>query len=603
MATINPSFYWQSEGMRIGNFYCPILVLHLNNGTAIENNDVISETSANAIRSAFASQVSIGDMIVGGDTRGHSFPGIQSVGTYTVASYTYPSSYSSDLLRGHTVSLKKTIETKGYDMTLITTRLYIDDVEQTTPQAQHSEAYNQQGTWLCFGSLHLIYDDIGKRFLYLQSWGSSNFSIYEGLWTDYNQIGIINYKVVPTASPVCDTSTTLTSLQLGFVGARCNAFLIASVGEYSDDPYFPVPTSVTGGGRASYDWTSTDPVDFPADPGVSAVNTGFISLWAPTEEQMLKLSSYMWNADILTIDFWKRLWADPLDVIYGLHIIPVDFRATGRDVIGGTDNVVVGLVNTKVPMDYLKTQWIEVDCGELDLEEVWGAYIDYDPYTKLEIYLPYCGVHPLRVDDFMAGTISLKYKIDLLTGSCVAMLKSTKSEEGTTSLDSIIYQFMGNCSVQIPVTASQFADAVRSTISLAASVGSLVATNVGGAVAAASGGLTQLGKARLAEANISQGGAAVENVMGIKPAIERSGALGASAGLLAVQTPYLIITRPRQAHPDEQNRYTGYPSFITETLGDLTGWTIVKAIHLEDIECTADELAEIDTLLKEGVIF
>ena len=599
MAIINPSFYWQTEGMRVGTLYFPILVLHLNNGTAIANSDIISEASVAAIRSAFASQVSIGDMIVGSSVRNIAFSGIQANGTYTVASYTFPESYPSDLLRGHTFSLKKRIATVGTSMTGIYTELYIDDTVQPTPEASHSQAYNSQSRWLSFGSLHLIYDDIGERFLYARV---GNFSIHEGYFTDYNKIGIINYTVIPIASLILQQAATGT-VQLGFASERCDAFLKLNVGDYSYDPYYRTPASVPGGGTASYDWTSTDDIDFPADPGVSAVNTGFISLWAPTDEQMLKLSSYMWNADILTIDFWKRLWADPLDVIYGLHIIPVNFRATGRDIIGGTDTVIVGLVNTKVPMDYLKTQWIEVDCGELDLEEVWGAYIDYDPYTKLEIYLPYCGVHPLRVDDFMAGKISLKYKIDLLTGSCVAMLKSTKSENGTTSLDSVIYQFMGNCSIQIPVTASQFADAVRSTISLAASVGSLVATNVGGAAAAASGSLSNIGKSRLAEANISQAGAAVENVMGIKPAIERSGALGASAGLLAVQTPYLIITRPRQAHPDEQNKYTGYPSFITETLGDLTGWTIVKAIHLENIDCTADELAEIDSLLKEGVIF
>ena len=201
---------------------------------------------------------------------------------------------------------------------------------------------------------------------------------------------------------------------------------------------------------------------------------------------MLNLSRYMWNVDITTIDFWKRLWADPMDVIYGLQIIPVDFRATGRSIIGGTDSVVVGLVNTKVNMDYLITQWIDVDCGSIDVDEIWGAYIDYDPYTKLEIYLPYCGVHPLRVDDFMSGTISLKYRIDLLSGACVALIKATKPNSGTDDLDSVVYQFMGNCATQIPVTASQFADAVRSTMSLAASIGTMVATGVGGAAAAAS---------------------------------------------------------------------------------------------------------------------
>lgn len=369
------------------------------------------------------------------------------------------------------------------------------------------------------------------------------------------------------------------------------------------DPYSRIDPSWIGGGIGDNDFSSSDDLDFPGDPGVSAVNTGFISLWAPTEQQMLDLSRYMWNVDITTIDFWKRLWADPMDIIYGLNIIPVDFRAAGRTIIGGTEHVIVGLVNTKVDMDYLVSQWIDVNCGTVDIPEAWGAYLDYDPYTKLEIYLPYCGYHPLRIDDFMSGSISLKYKIDLLSGACVAMVKATKPNDDEHNLNSVVYQFMGNCATQIPVTASQFADAVRSTMSLAASIGTMVATGVGGAAAVASKqGLSTVGKAQLASSMIGEGAATVENVMGIKPAIERSGAIGGAAGLLAIQKPYLILTRPRQAHPENQNKYTGFPSFMTRELGLCSGWTIVKEIHLEDIPCTSEEMIEIDNLLKEGVI-
>lgn len=433
------------------------------------------------------------------------------------------------------------------------------------------------------------------------------------------EVGGISSTASPATTPfskarnTCKYSQSITALRndktftcngtyTSFAGQAINDFWngVPSALKTSD-PYVRVDPSGPGGGTGTGDFTSTDDIDFPGNPGVSAVNTGFVSLWSPTEQQMLNLSSYMWNADILTIEFWKRLWADPLDVIYGLNIIPVDLRATGRSIIGGTESVVVGLVNTGVKMDYLVEQWIELDCGSLSLSEVWGAYLDYDPYTKLEIYLPYCGIHPLRVDDFMSGTISLKYKIDLLSGACVAMIKSEKPNDSENDLSSVIYQFMGNCATQVPVTAGQYADAVRSVISLAASVGTMVAAGVGGA---ASAGATQAAsKAALAERTINNGAAVVENVMGIKPGIERSGAIGASAGLLGVQTPYLIITRPRQARPTDQNKYTGYPSFITETLNDLEGWTIVKDIHLENIPCTADELTEIDGLLKSGVIF
>lgn len=366
------------------------------------------------------------------------------------------------------------------------------------------------------------------------------------------------------------------------------------------DPYDEsVEPSEPGGGDPTEDMYDSDDIDEPDDPEISAVSTGFISLWSPTEQQMLSLSAFMWNADFLTIDFWKKLIANPLDLIYGLNIVPMDLG----DYIDGTGNVVVGLIDTHIQMNHLSTQWITVDCGSVNIEEAWGAYLDYDPFTKLEIYLPFCGTHPLKMDDFMPGSIHLTYKIDLVTGTCVALIKSTKSAKHDDTLNSIVYQFMGNCATQVPVTAAQYSDAVRSAISIAASIGSMVAVGAGGAAAAkaADTGKGLIG-VKTVGAELNQAASLVENVMNLKPSIEKSGAIGSSGSLLAVRTPYLIFTRPRMARPQNQNVYTGYPSFITRTLGDLNGWTKVQAIHLENIPCTSEEMAEIDTLLQTGVI-
>lgn len=412
-----------------------------------------------------------------------------------------------------------------------------------------------------------------------------------------------------------------------------------------DDPYSPGGTTGPGGGTGTHDPTSSDPILFNILPEVSAVGTGFLSLWSPTEQQMLDLSEYMWNANPLTLDFWRRLIADPIQLIYGLNIIPLSLYDAG--LIGGTESVVVGMINTGIKMDYLTSQWVELDCGTIDIEETWGAYLDYDPYTKLDIYLPYIGYKPLRVDDFMPGTIHVKYKIDLLTGACCAQISSTKSDEHGDTLNSVIYQFTGNCATQIPVTATQYADAVRSAISLAAAIGTAAllagagapaagaagasimpgvdpvgllnppgmvpvdselfgtmsqynfmtaASDTGAALKSAGGTLKNVGM-------IHAGASAAENVMGIKPSVQRSGAIGGAAGMLGTQTPYLIFTRPRQAVPENQSTYTGYPSFMTRQLSELSGFTQIQAIHLEGIPCTANELAEIDALLKSGVIF
>ena len=70
-----------------------------------------------------------------------------------------------------------------------------------------------------------------------------------------------------------------------------------------------------------------------------------------------------------------------------------------------------------------------------------------------------------------------------------------------------------------------------------------------------------------------------------------------------MQAPYLILISPRQALPSKQNEFIGYPSLITVQLTELSGYTEVQSIHLENIPATQEELAEIESLLEGGVIF
>lgn len=370
------------------------------------------------------------------------------------------------------------------------------------------------------------------------------------------------------------------------------------------DPYEEIPESGPGGGDGDPDFTSSDVVDYPVTPVLSAVSTGFTSLWCPTEKQMSDLATYLWNSDILTTSFWKKIFSNPLDSILGLNIVPLTL------VKDGTDFVCLGGLNTWIRMDYLDSQFVEIPCGEIDLVETWGAYLDYDPYTRLEIYLPYCGTYPLKIDDFMPGKISVLYKADLITGACVAMIKSTKSDEHGDTLEAVMYQFTGNIATSIPVTATQFTNVVRSAISFVAGTGQRIAS----AYSSFSSGVATTALATPEDTsfitknfkppkNNTPSSTNPSEIMSGKPTVMRSGLIGSACGLLSIQTPYLILTRPRQARPKDQNIYTGYPSFITETLGDLSGYTEVESIHLEGIPCTAQELNEIDELLKGGVIF
>ena len=69
------------------------------------------------------------------------------------------------------------------------------------------------------------------------------------------------------------------------------------------------------------------------------------------------------------------------------------------------------------------------------------------------------------------------------------------------------------------------------------------------------------------------------------------------------QNPYLIITRPVVNQPLNYNKLYGRPLYETRTLSNLTGFTVVDSVHLENIAgATAIELKTIEAALNGGVI-
>lgn len=369
---------------------------------------------------------------------------------------------------------------------------------------------------------------------------------------------------------VPDDSPEPTSGKFAFPHTKCFFwFLLDSINDSGSggNPYEPGGPSGPGGGGGNFDNTST-PVNIPNLPTISAAHTGFISLFNPSLNQLNELASYLWS-DLFDVNGWKKLFADPMDAILGLSIVPVAVPS------GGTREVKVGNIGTGISLTVASSQFVEVDCGSIDVNEYWGAYLDYEPYTQAQIFLPYIGTRPISVDEIMGKTVHVVYHVDILTGACCCFVKCG---------DSVLYTYNGQCSIPIPITGANYASVVNGVISVAASVGSLVATGGSSAPTAIPA---------IASSAVNQ----------MKPQVEKSGSISGSAGVLNMQTPYLILIRPRQALPSKQNEFIGYPSLITVQLTELKGYTEVQSIHLENIPATQEELAEIESLLEGGVIF
>lgn len=337
------------------------------------------------------------------------------------------------------------------------------------------------------------------------------------------------------------------------------------------DPYANGGESEPGGGDGNFDFSSTD-IPIPGLPNIGATDTGFISLYKPSAQQLKSLANYMW-AGAFDITQFKKLFADPMDAILGLHIIPT----TAAHPASGSASLVIGNIDTGLTMPTCTEQYYEADMGEITIPAKWGAYLDYSPYTKLSLYLPYIGFIPLSADDCMRGSIKVVYHVDVLSGTCMAFVYcvSNRGADGHT-----LYMFNGSCSCDCPVTSGQYRSALEGLLGIAGSIGRVAAGDVAGGLKDAVSNVTSM----------------------LKPEIGRSGSFGGSGGLMGIQYPYLVLTVPRMAIPGQQNTFIGYPSFVTKTIGDLTGYCSIDVTHLNNMPCTQAETDEIISLLGEGVI-
>ena len=275
-----------------------------------------------------------------------------------------------------------------------------------------------------------------------------------------------------------------------------------------------------------------------------------------------------------------KLYASPFDYIISLQLLPVDTPAIDASTIK------LGPVDTNIQSTKLTSQYYSTPEYTKTIDEYYGSFIDYTPNTKIMLYLPFIGFNEITADDAMAGALSIKYNIDLLTGDCIAFVRIRSKYT-----NSVMYQYKGNCAAQIPLTGRDFSQIISAGLSAAANIGFTLAG--GGAVKAAS-------TARKAESILNS----VMSVAGTKPTVNRGGAIVGNASHLTGYTPYLLFMRPAASHPQNYEKFKGRPSNITATLGTLTGYTAVDSIINSGYsKASKSEIDAIDRLLREGVYF
>lgn len=71
---------------------------------------------------------------------------------------------------------------------------------------------------------------------------------------------------------------------------------------------------------------------------------------------------------------------------------------------------------------YVKEHTIVVDCGSVEITEQYHSLLDYNPFSRLTIYLPFIGFQELDDKLVVGHTLKVQYVVDVLSGRCLAQL-------------------------------------------------------------------------------------------------------------------------------------------------------------------------------------
>lgn len=392
---------------------------------------------------------------------------------------------------------------------------------------------------------------------------------------DIDQLGNPDTQNVPATQQSVDPETaTNPQLQMIIQLLTQLAPLLAPVPQPEPEPGErpeDVKPPTDGTNETNPDYTG------PTDTGIGiapvpVVPTGTASaLWTvynPSQSELNAFGAWLWSPAF--IDNVLKLFANPMDGIIGIHKIFAPVPS------GSHKNIKCGFLDSGVSAATVNTQYIDVDCGTVNVYEYFGNVLDYDPNTKVAVYLPFIGVVPLKTAEVMRSSVNITYGVDLYTGSCLAKIRITRDG----SAGGILYSFGGSCACYYPLSAGSYSGIISGILSSAVGIaGSLLSGNPMGAIGGVINGL-------------SRGSVDVQH----------SGGFTGPSGVMGPKQPYIIVLRPQPKIANDYALYDGVPSNSTVSLRECHGYTKCKIVHLNTSNAYYSEIQEIENLLKAGVI-
>lgn len=325
---------------------------------------------------------------------------------------------------------------------------------------------------------------------------------------------------------------------------------------------------------------------------------------------MGELNSYYQNStpDDWTLDFQG---VNPSDYILAAYYTPYNFlKSENKTAVKlgplTLTTTAYELSQGSPPDD--PNKWKYFSYGTRKVTPFFNDFRDYEPFTKVELYLPLAGTVELDTAYVMDHNITIEYYFDLMSLSGVAAVYRDNMLYKTSDFKlgcqvPVLSQNMG--SIQNQITQLETAQK-QNNIRMAASAGAVLASAGGaltGDISSASnlmggGGLVGIASTIINADQIDY------NLKHTPASIAQTGTAEPMNNYCIGQLmPKLIIKRPLMLPDKNDTIYShtiGNACIKNTTIGSMTGLIVCGNVDLSGISATAEEISAIQSILTSG---
>ena len=278
----------------------------------------------------------------------------------------------------------------------------------------------------------------------------------------------------------------------------------------------------------------------------------------------------------------KPVGSNPFANIISLKQYPFDISLPMVS-MWRTEAIILDKWNTGIAGKRLISQNMLRQIGSYKIEKKYNSFLDYEPFTTAEIYVPMCGRASLPLNYIMGKNITVYFASDIENGGCKAIVKC----------DEISAELSGTFSEDVTLTAE---NAGIRKLEITHACCSFIGSAVGLAAGIGSGKSTDIQYSAINGVKSFVDGLSVEN----RNYSVIKGESTPKVNFNNVSKCYIKISRPIIELPENYGRVNGFVVNKKLNLSNLNGYTICCNVDVDGLYCTENEKEMLKGIMESG---